>query len=88
MTRAIIPRLEKRFEVIETRKSGEQPTYPARIQQAMNERAEALRKPTLPTIILETHQALHAGEWARWQESETYDALAAALIEALERAIP
>ncbi len=49
-----------------------------------NKRVFMLRRPTLPTVILETHHALHADDWARWQEPATLDAAAEAILEALD----
>ncbi len=50
------------------------------------QRVYMLRRPKVPVVIVETHQALHAEEWARWQEPGTVAALAEALAEAVDRA--
>jgi len=46
-----------------------------------------LRRPTMPSVILETHHGLDAEERARWEEERTReafaDAVAAALLTAL-----
>jgi len=42
-----------------------------------------LRRPTMPSVIFETHHAWHPEEWARWQEASTRDAAALALAQAL-----
>lgn len=42
-----------------------------------------LRRPTVPSIIIETHNALDPLEAARWREPRTRDAFARAVIEAL-----
>jgi len=42
-----------------------------------------LRRPTMPSIILETHHAWHPEEWARWQEESTRDAAALTLAQAI-----
>lgn len=42
-----------------------------------------LRRPPMPSVIVETHHAWHPEEWARWQEEETRLAFAAATAEAL-----
>ncbi len=42
-----------------------------------------LRKPTVPSVIVETHHALDVREWARWQEPKTHEAFAAAVAAAL-----
>lgn len=55
-------------------------------RHAPRKRVYMLRRPTVPVVIVETHQALHAEEWARWQEHGTVVALAEALAEAVDRA--
>ncbi len=42
-----------------------------------------LRKPTMPSILIETHHALDPRELCRWEEAETWDAFAAVLAYAL-----
>lgn len=42
-----------------------------------------LRRPAMPSVIVETHHAWHPEEWARWQEEETRLAFAAATAQAL-----
>jgi N-acetylmuramoyl-L-alanine amidase len=42
-----------------------------------------LRKPRVPSIIIETHHALDLQERERWQESKTHEAFAAAVAAAL-----
>lgn len=55
-------------------------------RHAPRQRVFMLRRPKVPVVIVETHQALHAEEWARWQEQGTVAALAEALAEAIDRA--
>jgi N-acetylmuramoyl-L-alanine amidase len=55
-------------------------------RHAPRQRVYMLRRPKVPVVIVETHQALHAEEWARWQEQGTVAALAEALAEAVDRA--
>ncbi|HZF55311.1 MAG TPA: N-acetylmuramoyl-L-alanine amidase [Polyangiaceae bacterium] len=42
-----------------------------------------LRRPSMPSILIETHHALDPREAARWREEATFDAFAAATIAAL-----
>lgn len=42
-----------------------------------------LRRPAIPSVIIETGHALHSEEWARWQEPQTHEAFAAAVAAAL-----
>lgn len=42
-----------------------------------------LKKPAVPSVIVETHHALDVLEWARWQEPATVDAFGAAVAAAL-----
>ncbi|MGK4007247.1 N-acetylmuramoyl-L-alanine amidase [Sorangium sp. So ce1036] len=47
------------------------------------QRIYVLRRPTMPSILIETHHALDAREAARWTEPATLDAFAAAAAAAL-----
>ena len=38
-----------------------------------------LRRPAMPSVIIETHHAWHPDEWARWQEENTRLAFAFAV---------
>jgi N-acetylmuramoyl-L-alanine amidase len=44
-----------------------------------DKRIRLLRRPTVPSVIIETHHALDADEVARWSEEETLDSFASAL---------
>ncbi len=46
-------------------------------------RIRMLRRPPMPSVIIETHNALDRGEEARWQEEATLEAFDAAVIAAL-----
>jgi N-acetylmuramoyl-L-alanine amidase len=52
-------------------------------RHAPEQRVFVLRRSTIPTVIVETHHALHPEEWARWQEPATLEAVAESLAEAL-----
>jgi N-acetylmuramoyl-L-alanine amidase len=43
-------------------------------------RIKVLRRPDVPSLVLETHQAWDWEENARWSEDRTYDALAGAVL--------
>ncbi len=43
-----------------------------------------LRRPPMPSVILETHHAWHPDEWARWQEEPTRVAFAYAVARGLQ----
>ncbi|MGK3996820.1 N-acetylmuramoyl-L-alanine amidase [Sorangium sp. So ce1024] len=51
------------------------------------ERIFVLRRPTMPSVLIETHHALDAREAARWTEPATLDAFAAATAAALADAL-
>ncbi len=44
-----------------------------------------LRRPVMPSVIIETHHARHLEEWERWQEEDTWEAFATAVARALTR---
>lgn len=48
-------------------------------RHAASKRIMLLRRPTVPSVIVETHQALDPGEAARWEEPATRAAFAGAL---------
>lgn len=50
-------------------------------------RVYILRKPRIPSVIVETHHALDLNECTRWKESRTLDAFAAAMANGLELAL-
>ena len=52
-------------------------------RHADHQRIKMLRRPTVPLVIIETHQAMDREEVARWEEPATLDAFAAALRAAL-----
>jgi len=54
-------------------------------RHAPNQRILVLRRPAMPSILVETHHALDPDEARRWQETRTHDALAQALVTALSR---
>jgi N-acetylmuramoyl-L-alanine amidase len=45
-----------------------------------DQRIRLLRRPTVPSVIIETHHALDADEVERWNEEETLEAFASALL--------
>jgi len=51
-------------------------------------RVYVLRKPRMPSAIIETHHALDPQEVARWDEPVTHDAFAASVVQALIDALP
>jgi N-acetylmuramoyl-L-alanine amidase len=51
------------------------------------QRIFVLRKPAIPSILIETHNALDPREVARWSEPETLDAFASAVAAALADAL-
>lgn len=57
-------------------------------RHAPGERIFVLRAPTMPSVIVETHNARHPDEVARWREPTTIDAVASALAAALRDALP
>ncbi len=52
-------------------------------RHAPKKRIMMLRRPKIPSVIVETHQAVDPEEAARWNEPRTLDAFAAALAAAL-----
>lgn len=52
-------------------------------RHAPKQRIMLLRRPVVPSIIVETHQAWDRDEVARWEEPGTWDAVAGALAAAL-----
>lgn len=52
-------------------------------RHAPNLRIRLLRRPTIPSVIVETHEAHDRAEAARWEEPATHEAFAAALTLAL-----
>jgi len=52
-------------------------------RHAPDQRIFVLRKPSMPSILIETHHALDPREAARWEEAETQDAFAAAVAQAI-----
>lgn len=56
-------------------------------RHAPGQRILVLRRPTVPSVIVETHHAWHPEEAARWAEPATWDAFAGALAAALVDAV-
>jgi len=56
-------------------------------RHAMDKRIFVLRRTSMPAVILETHNALHAVEALRWTEDETLEAMSAAIASALASAL-
>jgi len=52
-------------------------------RHAMDKRIFVLRKTTMPAVLIETHNAVHAVEALRWSEEETLQALDGAVASAL-----
>jgi N-acetylmuramoyl-L-alanine amidase len=63
-----------------------------RVSEPTHRRIFVLRRPTMPSVIIETHHALDFEEAARWREERTLEAFAAAvaqgLVDALTPAAP
>ena len=63
-----------------------------RVSEPTHRRIFVLRRPTIPSVIIETHHALDFEEAARWREERTLEAFAAAvaqgLVDALAPAAP
>ena len=57
-------------------------------RHAAGKRIYVLRKPVMPSIIVETHNAWDPREVARWREPETRRAFFSAMILALARSLP
>lgn len=57
-------------------------------RHAPEQRIYVLRRPAMPSILVETHHALDTREVARWTEPATLDAFAAAVANALIDALP
>jgi N-acetylmuramoyl-L-alanine amidase len=55
-------------------------------RHAPGKRIRMLRRPAVPVVIVETHQAWDAEEAERWTEGRTFDAFAAAIRRAVVRA--
>jgi len=56
-------------------------------RHARDKRIFVLRRTSMPAVILETHNALHAVEALRWTEDETLEAMSAAIASALASAL-
>ena len=56
-------------------------------RHAQNQRIFILRRTLMPTILIETHNALDPREADRWTEPRTYDAFAGAVAAALVDAL-
>jgi N-acetylmuramoyl-L-alanine amidase len=56
-------------------------------RHAPGQRIYVLRRPSMPSILIETHHALDPREAERWTEPRTLDAFAAALVAALVDAL-
>lgn len=56
-------------------------------RHAPDQRIFVLRRPTVPSIIIETHNALDPREARRWEQPSTLDAFAAAVAAALVQAL-
>ena len=56
-------------------------------RQAPGHRIFVLRKPRMPSVIIETHHALDVEEVARWREERTLEAFAAAVTQGLVDAL-
>jgi N-acetylmuramoyl-L-alanine amidase len=61
------------------------PTHPGVFvdRHVPKQRIKMLRAPHVPSVIIETHQALDAEEVLRWDEPRTHDVFAAAVRAAL-----
>jgi N-acetylmuramoyl-L-alanine amidase len=56
-------------------------------RRPLKQRVFVLRKPRVPSVIIETHHALDFNECARWKEPRTLDAFAVALANGLEEGL-
>jgi N-acetylmuramoyl-L-alanine amidase len=52
-------------------------------RRPLTQRVFVLRRPTMPSVIIETHHAFDPEEVARWREARTLDAFAATVASAL-----
>ncbi|WP_164013940.1 N-acetylmuramoyl-L-alanine amidase family protein [Pyxidicoccus trucidator] len=58
-----------------------------RVSEPTHRRIFVLRRPTIPSVIIETHHALDFEEAARWREERTLEAFAAAVAQGLVEAL-
>lgn len=61
--------------------------FVARPAEPTHRRIFVLRRPTIPSVIIETHHALDFEEAARWREEHTLEAFAAAVAQGLVDAL-
>ncbi|WP_323378903.1 N-acetylmuramoyl-L-alanine amidase family protein [Pyxidicoccus xibeiensis] len=57
--------------------------FVSRTSEPTHRRIFVLRRPTIPSVIIETHHALDFEEAARWREARTLEAFAAAVAQGL-----
>ena len=66
--------------------------FVSRVSEPTHRRIFVLRRPSIPSVIIETHHALDFEEAARWREERTLEAFAAAvaqgLVDGLSPAVP
>ena len=61
--------------------------FVTQVSEPTHRRIFVLRRPTLPSVIIETHHALDFEEAARWREERTLEAFAAAVAQGLVEAL-
>ncbi|QSQ25807.1 N-acetylmuramoyl-L-alanine amidase [Pyxidicoccus parkwayensis] len=61
--------------------------FVAKVSEPTHRRIFVLRRPTIPSVIIETHHALDFEEAARWREERTLEAFSAAVAQGLVDAL-
>ncbi|WP_223757390.1 N-acetylmuramoyl-L-alanine amidase [Myxococcus sp. RHSTA-1-4] len=67
--------------------SAQAGVFVSRVSEPTHRRIFVLRRPTFPSVIIETHHALDFEEAARWREERTLEAFAAAVAQGLVDAL-
>lgn len=67
--------------------SAQAGVFVSRVSEPTHRRIFVLRRPTVPSVIIETHHALDFEEAARWREERTLEAFAAAVAQGLVDAL-
>ncbi|MFP2906556.1 N-acetylmuramoyl-L-alanine amidase [Pyxidicoccus sp. 3LFB2] len=67
--------------------SAQPGVFVTRVSEPTHRRIFVLRRPTIPSVIIETHHALDFEEAARWREERTLEAFAAAVAQGLVDAL-
>ncbi|WP_343073527.1 N-acetylmuramoyl-L-alanine amidase family protein [Pyxidicoccus fallax] len=75
------------YEGLYATDSAQPGVFVSRVSEPTHRRIFVLRRPTLPSVIIETHHALDFEEAARWREERTLEAFAAAVAQGLVDAL-